>query len=99
MSEEVILSEEEQKFIALDRWYSEMVKPFFDEYTQAKEKLLEKFGVDHYFQDDNGIVYKTIIPEGTFVSFQKAGCNRTKRDGETRGTLSVKEAKEKGFEV
>ena len=52
------------------------------------------------FQDPSDkTVYKITKPEGKFVHFETWGYDRTKREGEVRGSLSVKEAKERGFDV
>jgi hypothetical protein len=49
--------------------------------------------------DVEGIVYGIIEPEGRFIYYEKYSYVRTKRPGESRGTLSIKEAKERGFPV
>jgi len=79
-----------------------------EEFEQLKEKmkalkpkmheLLEQIGPNSYFQG-NGLVYKVVRPEGTFISFDKIGYVRTKKPTEKRGSLSAKEAKENGFTV
>ena len=88
----------ELKLIELDRKKDE-VKKFYDDYKSAVEAVVAESGVNHFFQDEDGIVYKTIVPEGIFVSFAKYSINRTRREGEVKGSLSMKEAKEAGFEI
>ena len=56
-------------------------------------------GMDGYFQDDEQVVYKITCPTGRWVKFDTVSYLRTKRNGEDKGTLSAKEAKEAGFEV
>lgn len=88
-----------QRFIELER-KKEEVKRYFEELSQATEELVQELGVNSYFQDPtDGTVFKLVVPEGRYVNFDKYSYVRTKREGETRGTLSVKEAKENGFEV
>jgi hypothetical protein len=86
------------KLIELDR-KKEEVKKFFDEYKQAVEGLVGEYGVNHTFQDNEGIVYEITELDGKWVNFDRYGLNRTKRPGETRGSLSVKKAKEYGYSV
>lgn len=86
-------------FVDHDQIYNNEVKGFFERYNRLQEDLLEHFGEGYLFQDRYGTVYKTVVPEGTFVSFKRAGIVRTKREGETRGSLSVKEAEAAGFTV
>lgn len=64
-------------------------------------QVLENLGVDTYHQDPvTGLVYKVIIPDGTFVSFDKIGYKRTAKEGEKGGTvLSKSEAESQGFVV
>jgi hypothetical protein len=49
------------------------------------------------FQDEQGVVYKLVEPTGTFIEFKKLDYQRTRRPGETKGSLSIKEAEEAGF--
>lgn len=93
------ITPEIQRFIDLER-KKEEVKKYFEELSQATEAVVKQIGVGTYFQDPtDGTVFKTVIPEGRYVNFDKYGYVRTKREGETRGSLSVKEAKENNFEV
>ena len=87
------------RFIELERKKNE-VKKYYEELSLATEAVVKQIGIGTYFQDpSDNTVYKTEIPTGRYVNFEKYGCIRTKREGEARGTLSVKEAKEQGFEV
>lgn len=56
-------------------------------------------GLDGYFQDEEGTVYKIVEPAGKFVTFDKVSYVRTRRTTEKRGDLSIKEAEEAGFNV
>jgi hypothetical protein len=49
--------------------------------------------------DEQGIVYGIVEAEGKWIPYEKYTYVRTKREGEQRGTLSVKEAQERGFQV
>jgi hypothetical protein len=86
------------RLIELDRRREE-VKKFFDDYKNTVELLIKENGVDHAFQDDQGIVYQLVEIEGKWVNFERYGVERTKRSGEARGSLSIKKAKELGFAV
>lgn len=87
-----------QKFIELDK-KKEDVKRFFEEYKAAIEAVVEEIGVGGHFQDNEGTVYQTAIPEGRFVAFDKFTVNRTRREGEKRGDLSLTKARDLGYEV
>jgi len=88
-----------QKFIELERKKAD-VKRYFDELSLALEAVVAEVGVNTYFQDpSDGTVYKTTIPDGRFVHYEKFGYHRTRRGDEKRGDLSMKEAQEAGFEV
>jgi hypothetical protein len=86
------------QLILLDRRREE-IKRFFDDYKTAVEALVKEYGVNHAFQDDQGIVYQLVELDGKWVNFERYGVERTKRPGEARGSLSVKKAKELGFSV
>lgn len=72
-----------------------------EQYKAKKEEVLAKLteiGIGSYFQDPNNkTVFKVKKPTGTFISFDEIGYDRTKKEGEFKGSLSKKEAEEKGF--
>lgn len=92
------MSDAINRFLVLERKKAE-VKKYFEELNLALEAVVAELGVNKYFQDSDGTVYKTVIPEGRFVAFDRLGYVRTRRGDEKRGDLSMKEAKEAGFEV
>ena len=90
------MTEAQKKFVELER-QKESVKAFFEQLEEATKAVAQEVGIDGLFQDDQGIVYKVVVPEGRFVHYEKLSYVRTKRDGEVRGTLSMKEAEAAGF--
>ena len=64
-----------QRFIELDKKKAD-VKSFFDEYKAAIEAVVEEIGVGGHFQDVDGTVYQTVIPEGRFVAFDRFNIQR-----------------------
>lgn len=98
MSEQTTqLSATELRVIELDREKAAHSK-FYEEYNAAIEELAAEKGIGHAFQDEDGIVYQTVNPKGTFIEYRTVGIERTRRVGETRGSLSLKAAQELGFE-
>ena len=89
----------EQKTLELIKKFEELKA----QYKETKEELnqhLMQLGVGKMFQDPSTkLVYKIVIPTGTFVSFCSIGYNRTKKEDEKQGTLSKKEALSAGFEL
>ena len=78
------------------------------EYEELKDKLEEvraeltasmaEIGMNAYFQDqETDLVYKIVKPKGTFISYKDIDYVRTAKEGERQGSLSKKEAQEKGF--
>ena len=92
------MTEVQKKFVELER-KKEDVKKYFDELNAATEALVKETGVGSYFQDEQGVVYKVVVPEGKFVHFEKYGVVRTKRPHERAGDLSMKEAEAAGFQL
>jgi len=92
------MTEAQKRFVELER-KKEDIKKYFDELNQAVEAVSKEIGINGMFQDDQGIVYKVVIPEGKFVHFEKISYIRTRRAHETRGDLSMKEAEGAGFKL
>jgi hypothetical protein len=73
-------------------------KPEIQAYYEEREKVLAEVativGINGYFKADDGTVFKIVKPAGQYVTFKELDYERTKRDGEARGTLSMKEAKD-----
>jgi hypothetical protein len=91
-----MMSPTKRKFVELEK-RKEEVKRYFEELAEAVSALAAEVGVNGYFQDEEGTVYKVVEPEGKFVHFEKLSYVRTRRPGEKRGDLSMKEATEAGF--
>lgn len=92
------LTDAQQRLIQLDLRKKE-IDSFYEELEKALADVAAEIGVNSYFQASDGTVFKVVKPTGTFVSFRDLGYNRTKREGEDRGTLSVKEAQAAGFKI
>jgi hypothetical protein len=92
------MTEAQKRFVELER-KKEEVKRFFDQLNEACVAVSKEVGINGYFQDDQGIVYKVVVPEGKFVYFEHISYVRTRRAHETRGDLSMKEATEAGYKL
>ena len=90
------MTEAQKKLVELDRKREE-IKKFFEEYEAAKEAVRNELGLNKYWQDEQGIVYKLVEPAGRFVNYEKTALERTRRPGERAGSISMKEAREAGF--
>ena len=95
-----MLTDSQRQLIKLDKKKLE-VKEFFDQYTEALQAVVEEHGLGGFFQDEEGTVYTTVIPEGKFMYFDKLACHRTRRlsADEKKGDLSLTKAREAGFLV
>lgn len=88
-----------QRFLELEK-QKEEIKAKFKALNEATEALIKEFGVGYYFQDpSDGTVFKLVELQGTWVEFRRYGYHRTRRAHESKGDLSLKEAKEAGFKV
>lgn len=94
-----MLTEKQRRFVELARRKDEEIKKFYEDFETAITELVAEQGVGSYFQDESGTVYKLVECDGRYVKFDRFGYLRTKRAGEERGSLSMKEAREKGFNV
>jgi len=93
-----MLTEVQKRFVELEKQKQDH-RLFFEELESAAQEVADEIGIDSMFQDDEGTVYQVVIPEGRFVHYPKIGYIRTRRTEEKRGDLSLKKAKEAGFEV
>jgi hypothetical protein len=84
------------RLVELDKRKDEY-KKFIEDLQAVTAQVAAEIGVNGYFQDPEGTVYKVVEPDGKFVYFEKLSYNRTRRQGEKQGSLSMKEAKEAGF--
>lgn len=87
-----------QRILELEKIKIKAIKPFYEEYDQVCTGLHILLGENAYFQSEKTI-FKTVIPDGKFVKFERYGIVRTRFEGETKGSLSMKEAREAGFTV
>ena len=55
---------------------------------------MDEIGVGGMFKAEDGTVYKMTEPEGRFIFYQRYDYARTRKEGEKRGELSMKEAEE-----
>lgn len=94
-----MLTDEQKEVVRL----SKEVELKIEELKQLNSKLDEALtvvGLGSSFQDPtDNIVFEIVIPKGQFTSFRHIGYERTKRSEERAGSLSVKRAKELGFNV
>jgi hypothetical protein len=95
----MMLTDQQQRIVELTK-EREALKERLKESKEELNALLTEAGVGTHFQDpSDGTVFEVIVPTGTFISFDTIGYNRTKREGERAGTLSMKKAKELGYEI
>ena len=90
------MTDVQRRFVELERRKDE-IKQYYEDLAQATLDLSKEIGVNGLFQDDQGIVYKVVVPEGKFVHYETLSYVRTRRAHEARGDLSMKEAEGAGF--
>ena len=89
----------QQKLISLDS-KKEEIKRYFEELQEALTEASKEIGVEGFFQDPiSGTVFQIVKPDGRFVHYEPLNYLRTKKEGEVRGSLSVKKAEEAGFSI
>ena len=93
------LTESQQKFVDISKEV-ENLKEQLKTKGEELEKLMAEIGLGTMFQDSSdGTVFEIVIPSGTFISYKTIGYERTRREGEKSGKLSLKRAQEAGFTV
>jgi hypothetical protein len=85
------LTDAQRRLVALDLRKKE-ITAYYEELDQVLPLVVAEVGINGYFQAPDGTVYKLLKAEGKFVTFKDFDFHRTKREGESRGTLSKDEA-------
>jgi hypothetical protein len=79
----------------------ESVKKFYEDLSLAVEELAKEVGVNGFFQDQEGTVYKIVVPKGKWISYEPLSYLRTRRMHEDASPLplALKDAEKAGFTV
>ena len=97
--EEKMLTDQQQKFIEVSKQL-ELLKEQRKEIGSQLEELANQIGIGSSFQDpEDKTVFEIVVPDGRYVYFDKIDYVRTRREGERSGSLSLKRAKELGYEL
>lgn len=65
---------------------------------QELNGLMTEIGISTHFQDsEDGTVFQIVKPTGTYIAFDDLAYERTKREGEVKGSMSKKKADELGY--
>lgn len=92
-----MLSDTQQKFLEISKRL-EVLKEESKALYPTLDDLMKEIGVGTMFQDpETGLVYKIEVPTGTFVQYNTISYVRTKKAGETKGSLAKTEAEAAGF--
>jgi len=91
------MTEQQQKFLEIAKRV-ETLKEEMKALLPTMNELMAEMKLGEMFQDpESGLVYKIQAAKGTYVYFNPIEYVRTKKAGETAGSLSKKEAEEAGF--
>jgi len=94
-----MLTDQQKKFIELTKQL-ETLKEKRKEISSELESLANEIGVNSSFQDPtDNTVFEIVIPDGKYMYFDKIDYVRTRREGERSGSLSLKRAKELGYNL
>jgi hypothetical protein len=94
-----MLTDDQKAFIEISK-KTESLKQQLKASQEELDVLLNKIGIGNAFQDPSDkTVFEIVKPKGTFISFKDIDYNRTKREGEAKGDLSMARAKELGFSI
>jgi hypothetical protein len=94
------MTDAQKKFVSLEK-QKEQIKKFFDDLNNAVLAVQAEVGLNGYFQDEEGTVYKIVEPDGKYVQYDKVSYLRTRRLSEERSPLplALKEAEAAGYNV
>lgn len=93
------MTDKENSFLEAAKTVEKMKEDMENAYERLNTTMKE-LGIDTYVQDpETNLVYKITKPKGKFITFSDIDYVRTAKEGERAGTLSKKEATEKGFSL
>ena len=73
----------------------EMLKEQLKPLQKELDETIKEIPINEMFQDDETkIIYRIVPQTGTFVEFKPLIYQRTKKEGEAKGTISQKDAEE-----
>jgi hypothetical protein len=88
----------EQAVIETSLKVEAMKKEMADLYKKLEESL-KLLGIGHMFQSEDGTVFRVSKPAGVFTPYRDIDYDRTRREGEKSGSLSLTDARAAGYEV
>jgi len=86
-------------YCRLESEFHYLIKPQLDKLRDIKHRLVAAAGIGHMFQGPDGVVYQIAEKRGQWVDFTPFEITRTRRPGESKGSLSLTAARDAGFEV
>lgn len=86
-------------YCRLENEFHYLIKPQLDKLRDIKQRLVAAAGIGHMFQGPDGVVYQIAEKRGQWVDFTPFEITRTRRPGESKGSLSLTAARDAGFEV
>ena len=87
------------RFIELDKKKATIIKQFYEEFDEVVEQMIAALGLGYHFQDTDGTVYVTDRMLWKAMKITPYEIRRTRREGETKGSLSLTEARGYGYTV
>lgn len=91
------MTEYQEKFLALAERIEKGEK-LLKELKREHADIMRLMPLGEMFQDPkDGVVYQVIAPAGKYIEYKTIDYIRTKRDGEVKGSLSIKGAELAGF--
>jgi hypothetical protein len=85
------LTAAQRRLVELDL-HKPTITAYYDELEKVTAAVAAEVGINGYFAASDGTVYKIVQPSGAYITYKLLNFERTKRPGEARGTLSMKEA-------
>lgn len=93
------MTDTQRKFLEISKRI-EVLKEEMKALYPTLEELMAELGHNTHFQDpETMLVYQIIRPKGVFVENKEFGYERTKKIGETKGSMAMKKAEELGYVI
>ena len=94
-----MLTDTQKKFLEVSKRI-ETLKEEMKALYPTLDELMVELGVGTHFQDpETKLVYQIVVPKGSFIEYKQVGYERTKKTGETKGSMAMKKAEELGYSL
>lgn len=96
------MTDNQRQLISLSKKYEttkEFMKQLSNELNEAIAAVAKETGLNVFFQDSDGTVFRVAKAKGTYVEYKDLIYQRTRRNPKEVPGISLKEARDAGYDI